>query len=263
MTISVRWSAASHVGNVRDNNEDAYFAALPIFAVADGMGGVNGGEVASAMAVSRLESFSGAAAVDTASLLGAIAAANADVYQARHQDDARPHMGTTLAGVALTRADGADAVLVFNVGDSRVYRARHGECRQLTVDHSVVAELVASGRILEHEAARHPERNVVTRVIGGEPKVEVDSWLFEPEPGDIFVACSDGLTGELAADEISRVLLAADATENAADRLVEAALAGDARDNLSVIVVEIVEVDVVGTPVDEDTDPRAISEFDG
>ena len=256
MTIGVVWSAATHVGRVRKDNQDSMVAETPIFAVADGMGGVAGGEVASATAVARFEGFRGATAVDSASVLAAVRSANTDVFAKRLEDASIRDMGTTLTGVALTRDNGVDALLVFNVGDSRVYLVRDDDLRRITTDHSVVAEKLAAGEIAPEEAATDPERNVVTRIIGGESDVDVDSWLIAPEVGDRFVICSDGLTGELDDFALAAVLVESPGPDGLADRLVGAALESGGRDNVSVVVFDVTSVDERFVPADEDTDPR-------
>ncbi len=256
MTIGVVWSAATHVGRVRKSNQDSVVADLPVFVVADGMGGVAGGEVASAAAIARFEGFRGAAAVDADSVLAAVRSANSDVFARRFEDSERADMGTTLAGVALTRQEGTDVVLVFNVGDSRVYMSRGADFRRVTTDHSVVAELVAAGEIEETDAATHPERNVVTRVIGGAPEVEVDSWVIAPEIGDRFLICSDGLTGEIDDAALASAMFDTSDTVGLVNDLVEGALASGGRDNVSVVVLAVTSIDEAPIDVDEDTDPR-------
>ncbi len=228
-----------------------------MFVVADGMGGVAGGEVASATAIARFDNFRGAAAVDSESVIAAVRGANADVFERRLNDVERRDMGTTLTGVALTRQGGADAVLVFNVGDSRVYMRRGSDVRRVTKDHSVVQELIDAGEITEQEAVMHPERNVVTRIIGGAADVDVDSWLLAPEVGDRFLVCSDGLTGEVQEAELTRMVLSTSPPSDLVDALLGEALAAGARDNVSVLVVDVTDVGHQPVDVDEDTDPRA------
>lgn len=261
--IAVSVGASTHVGNVRKNNQDAVLAASPLFAVADGMGGVAGGEVASALAVERLNVFGGATAVEPSSVLAAVQAANTAVFERRRADPSVAEMGTTVAGVALTRHEGSDALLVFNVGDSRIYRAQGAALEQLSTDHSVVEELIEAGRITTEQAATHPERNVVTRVIGGEPTVQIDSWILVPSVGDRFIICSDGLSGELDDDRIAAVVADVMQADALADKLVATALAGRCRDNVSVVVVDVVGVGSTDDVADEDTDPRLLADQRG
>ncbi len=256
MTVRVRTGAASDVGRVRVRNEDSVLAEPPVMLVADGMGGHSAGDVASAMAVAGFRRFEGATAVDAQSVLAAVRIVNDEIRQDAGNGDARQDMGTTVSGIALSRRDAIDALLVFNVGDSRVYLCRSGTLTQVSEDHSVVADLVRCGELTVEEARTDERRNIVTRALGVSDDVDIDSWLLVPEVGDRFLVCSDGLTTELddgvIALEVARL---ADPTDVAA-ALVELALQAGGRDNVSVVIVDIESVGQVVVAVDEDTDPR-------
>jgi protein phosphatase len=250
----LRFGSATDTGRIREINEDSVYTGESVFAVADGMGGHAAGEVASALAVARLGHLVAAGGLDPDRLREGVAAANADILDAADRDPARAAMGTTLAGIGLIEFAGSDHWIVFNVGDSRVYRFADDRLAQLTVDHSEVAELVAAGLIAPEEARGHRNRNVVTRALGLRPAPEPDVWMFPPTPDERFVVCSDGLTGELTDDEIAAVLRAEPEAQLAAARLVELAVAAGGRDNVTVIVV-----DRAPSPddIDEDTVPRS------
>jgi serine/threonine protein phosphatase PrpC len=206
VTLSARCGAVTDIGRVRDRNEDAILAVPPVFAVADGMGGHEAGDVASALAIAGLQRFEGAAAVDAGSVLTALHEANRDIFS-RAGFSAVAGMGTTVVGMALSRDDAAaDSLLLFNVGDSRAYRLRDGQLLQLSDDHSLVAELVMRGDITAAEAQTDRRRNVVTRALGIDKTVEIDDWFVEPLVGDRYLMCSDGLTGEVNDEAITEIL---------------------------------------------------------
>ena len=235
--LSVACGYATHTGLRRDNNEDSLIAAEPIFAVADGMGGHEAGEVASGICVRTLgqspiagTSMPRFSAEDLDQLIQ-----EADALIRRETGG---RAGTTLTGVVLVEAEGAPHWLVFNVGDSRTYRLSSGRFGQLTVDHSEVQELVDTGQITEQQARTHPRRHVVTRALGTGDDAEPDFWLLPVEEGDRILVCSDGLSGELTDEEICDVLSAVKEPQAAADMLVEETLRSGARDNVTVIVVD-------------------------
>lgn len=230
--------SASHVGKVRTINEDSFLAASRVAAVADGMGGHACGDVASQVAKAALSSLSHQPTFSAADVRQAILDANSSILNAGRTDTAKAGMGTTITGIALVEHFGNPHYLVFNVGDSRVYRiAGDGSCEQLTQDHSEVAELVAAGRITAEQALTHPLRNVVTRSLGMDPPPRIDTWLSPPHAGDTFLVCSDGLTNEVSESEITQIVGAAETPQKAADDLVNAALKQGARDNVTIIVV--------------------------
>ena len=175
-------------GRRRRRNEDAYVVQPPLFAVADGMGGAQAGEIASRIAAAVLRDSAGEAGEDA--VVALIQEANRRVYEAAASDEARAGMGTTVTAALVED----DSVRIGHVGDSRAYRVRDGALEQLTDDHSLVAELVRSGKLSPEEADIHPQRSVITRVLGTDPEVDVDTFEVEAQPGDVFMLCSDGLT---------------------------------------------------------------------
>src|SRR6185503_8848447 len=215
-------------------NEDAYVVQPPLFAVADGMGGAQAGEIASRIAASVLRE-SGAEAGENA-VVALIQEANRRVYEAAASDEARAGMGTTMTAALVA----GDTVRIGHVGDSRAYRVRDGALEQLTDDHSLVAELVRSGRLSPEEADVHPQRSVITRVLGTDPEVDVDTFEVEARPGDIFMICSDGLTSMVDDDAILSVVERnRSSLDRAARALVDAANKGGGEDNITVIVFEL------------------------
>ncbi|WP_315099411.1 protein phosphatase 2C domain-containing protein [uncultured Cellulomonas sp.] len=220
----------------RARNEDSVWAADGAYLVADGMGGHEAGELASRTAIEVLRELSeGVLGPDD--VRRTVRRAHAAVRALPATTGRRP--GTTATGVVLTDHDDTPCWLVLNVGDSRTYRMAGGVLEQVTLDHSEVAELVASGLVPADEASRHPRRNVVTRVLGGgATSVEPDVWLLPVSPGDRMLVCSDGLTDELSDARIQAELRSQDAAQPAADRLVAAALAAGGRDNVTAIVVD-------------------------
>ena len=235
-----RTTCVTDKGRRRLRNEDAYVCSPPLFAVADGMGGAQAGELASRLAATSLEEFTQAHGDLTAADL--VQEANARIYRRSQEDPAAAGMGSTIT-VALV--DGtAGAVSLAHVGDSRAYLLRGGSLEQLTADHSLVAELVRSGRLTEEEAENHPQRSVITRVLGTDPDVDVDTLTVLAEPGDLFLLCSDGLTAMLRDEDILQLLEAADGDpDQAARALVDAANRAGGDDNITVVAFELVEGD--------------------
>ncbi len=231
--------AASHTGLVREHNEDSALNTQSLFAVADGMGGHAAGEVASRLAIARMMQLVENPELGSPDIVEAIAAANADIRDSGARDAGRLGMGTTLTGLALVGPADAPSWVVFNVGDSRVYRFADDELTQLTVDHSEVEELVAAGQLSAEEAKRYPRRNVVTRSLGSSPPPKPDVWPLPLIVGERFVICSDGLNLEVDNDELAAILRAEPDSQRAADRLVAAAVAAGGRDNVTVIVVTV------------------------
>lgn len=236
LTAEFQVSANSDRGRVRAVNEDSSSGTPPIFLVADGMGGHAFGDRAS-QATARV--LSAALAVErpvtTGAVLDAIRKANAEVLAIATDGD---YAGTTLAGIALVASEGSERLhwMVFNIGDSRVYRWDGVALEQVSVDHSAVQELVDDGMITAGEAATHPERNVITRAIGIDDEVDPDVWLMPAEGTHHFLICSDGLTKELDDRDIAGVL-AVDGDASIADRLVSAALLAGGHDNVTVVSV--------------------------
>lgn len=235
---SLRAGAASDVGRVRTVNQDCFVVDDGLWAVADGMGGHAAGDVAARVAVETLQgSYERGAGGDA--LVDAIRRANQAVWQRARADSALRGMGTTLTAVAAAESDGAERLVVANVGDSRAYLFESGELSQLTADHSLVEEMVRAGELSPHEAAGHPQRHIVTRALGIEPDIEVDTWIITPHAGDRFVVCSDGLSNEVADRDMARVLREEPDAQAAADRLVEMAKAHGGTDNITVIVLDV------------------------
>lgn len=237
------WGSATDRGRVRALNEDALLAHPPVFLVADGMGGHEAGDVASRLAVEEFARLAGLTSVDSADLHSCFRRA-AQRIRATFE---RREGGTTVAGVALGEHDGAAHWLVFNVGDSRVYRWSDGELAQLTVDHSVVQELVDSGTLTLAAAERHPERHVLTRALGTGADPEPDYWLLPARPGDRLLVCSDGVSGELTPADVAEVLAGTAGAGAAAAELVRRAVEAGGRDNATAVVVEADPVEDDGT----------------
>jgi protein phosphatase len=232
-------AAVSHVGKIRSNNQDSGFAGETLFAVADGMGGHAGGDVASALALKRLAEIDGqySSAVDAEfALQEAIVAANAVLTETVYEHPELTGMGTTLS--ALVRV--GHSVALAHIGDSRVYRLRDDVLTQITVDHTFVQRLVDSGRITPEEAKTHPRRSVLMRVLGDvDAAPEVDLQVMDTRPGDRWMLCSDGLSGVVEHDDIESILKDNIQPEDAANALVKVSLDRGAPDNVTVVVVDV------------------------
>ncbi len=228
------WAALTDVGRVRSHNEDAVLADPPLFAVADGLGGHEAGEVASQIAVETLRDHAPRKA-DANALARAVRAANREVIRAAQEGIGRSGMGTTITAAIV---DGLD-VVVAQVGDSRAYLMRDGVLTRITQDHSMVADLIRTGQLTEAESRTHPNRSVITRALGTDPNMYADTFEVEAEPGDRLLLCSDGLTGMLTDDTISHLLQASGDPSVTARTLIDAANEAGGVDNISVIVVDI------------------------
>ncbi len=240
--IGLRAGSATDVGLVRSNNQDQLLVAAPLFAVADGMGGHAAGEVASRVAVDALGTAFDKLEVHTAEGLGEAArAANRAVWAKAQDDPGLRGMGTTLVAMALVDGNDDQEVAVINVGDSRAYRLRGESFEQLTVDHSLVQELVDEGQLPEEEMAFHPQRHVLTRALGVDPDVAVDVIGLRPVEGDRYLLCSDGLIREVGDELVASVLRRLDDPDDAAHELVEVAKEHGGADNITVVVVDVVE----------------------
>jgi PPM family protein phosphatase len=235
------WGAATDVGRVREANQDQLLTAAPVFVVADGMGGHNGGEVASAIAVDEMAKATDIATVDD--LMEAVQQANREIVDRSKLDPGLRGMGTTLVAlVGMTVGD--DARLgVANVGDSRLYRCTDEELFQITEDHTLVEALVRDGRLTAEEALKHPQRNIVTRALGIDERVLVDIWELTPVEGDRYLLCSDGLFNELDSSTIFDVLQRVEDPGAAAVDLVDAACEAGGHDNVTVVIVDVVHSD--------------------
>jgi serine/threonine protein phosphatase PrpC len=234
----VRWGTATDRGSRRDTNEDSHLAQFPVFAVADGMGGHEAGEVASACAVDALRALVGPDQVTPDVVRGVVAVAQSSIRQIPVETGAPP--GTTLSGVVVVEGERGRTWLVMNIGDSRTYRWADGALERVSVDHSEVEELVARGIITVEDARTHPRRHVVTRVLGGgrDDAPEPDFFALPMAPGDEVVVCTDGLTDEVPERRIAEILRHATGPQDAADRLLAAALVAGGHDNITVLVVE-------------------------
>jgi PPM family protein phosphatase len=236
-TVRLAWAGVTDVGRKRSANEDSYVARAPIFAVADGMGGHSSGDLASAAVVRRLDEGIGEGFVDTALIETALELASDDID--RMADDKAMGVGTTVTGAVLTLVDGAPHFGIFNIGDSRVYSFARNTLTQITVDHSLVQEMVDSGTISKAQAARHPDGNIITRAVGFGAQPTPDLRTVALRPGLRLLICSDGLTGELDERRIRLNLAAGLSTRETANALVDAALAAGGRDNVTVVVVDV------------------------
>ena len=222
-----RATVATHTGRKRRHNEDAYVCEPPLFAIADGMGGARAGEVASSLA---------AAAVQAGEANGN--GKNRSVYERSSSDAEVAGMGTTMT-VALVEEAG---VTFGHVGDSRAYVLRDGTLEQLTDDHSLVAELVRGGKLSAEEAEHHPQRSVITRALGTDPDFDVDTFTVDPQVGDVFVLCSDGLTDMVGDDEIGEVLREQrESLDEAANELVRRANKAGGQDNITIVAFEMTD----------------------
>ncbi len=252
----LRSGSATHVGQVRQVNEDAIVESISLYAVADGMGGAAAGEVASSIAIEALQAAYATMAPSLSSVRRAVEAANAAVYEAATAEPTYRGMGTTLTVVApVTSDDGHERVVVANVGDSRCYLFAEGGLRQLTHDHSVAAEKVRSGELSEAQAAAHPQRHMLTRVMGVDEVVAVDLFELPVRSGDRLLICSDGLSNELTSGQVANILATIAEPRAAAQALVEAANAHGGRDNVTVVVVDV----VVGDDEEQDRDLNAFA----
>lgn len=241
--MNVMWGAASHVGMLRQQNEDSFIAQPDVFVVADGMGGHNAGEVASALAVEGMRAAATGGFGSAESVVAAINAANSSIHRASGGPTDQRGMGTTLTAVVPLPATDTEPqrMVVANVGDSRVYLLRGDELKQVSADHSYVQELLTEGYISAAEARVHPRRNIVTRALGIEGEVNADSWVLPMIAGDRYVLCSDGLVDEVDDARIAELLRQNPDPQAAADRLVAAANDNGGRDNVTVVVVNVVE----------------------
>ena len=252
--------SATDVGQLRSLNEDSLLVAGDLFAVADGMGGHRGGEVASARALVAFQAASTERTLE--SLMGAVQAANDDVLDHARSSPDLMGMGTTLC--ALAPLDD-HRVAIVNVGDSRVYLLRDGHLFQVSEDHSFVESLVREGRLTRAQADVHPQRNVITRALGIEPYIDVDGWEAEVRTGDRFLLCSDGLFNEVTDPDIEAILVAETDPVHAAGRLIDAANAGGGRDNITCVVVDVSGIDEavgaaaapIGRPIEDSLTRRS------
>jgi PPM family protein phosphatase len=224
------------VGRQRSVKEDSLVLAPPFFAVADGMGGAKAGEVASAMAAETFQGESDDSGEPAeAQLTRILREANRRIYDLAVSDDSHRGMGTTVTAAKVT----GNEVSLGHVGDSRAYRLRDRELEQLTRDHSLVAELERSGQITPEAAEHHPQRSIITRALGPEPDVQVDTYTLAGRDGDLFLICSDGLTSMISDDELASILRSSDSLDEAAESLVRAANQSGGKDNITVVLFRL------------------------
>jgi serine/threonine protein phosphatase PrpC len=269
--IVVAAGAASHTGMRRRVNEDAFLAQAPLFLVADGMGGHDAGDRASAAVVAEFGTLVGREDLDIDDVRAALRRARTTVEAIASDGRAA---GTTLSGVIVTEVGGIGYWLTVNVGDSRTYRLAAGVLEQVSVDHSVVQELIDAGVLDGESAASDSRRNEITRAIGAGSDGKADYWMVPAEPGDRILVCSDGLSGELTAERLRTVLVEEADPQDAATRLIHEALLHGGRDNVTAVVVDALSVGghadlydtapagARGRAADEDTRPRAGSRGD-
>ena len=234
-------------GRQREANEDSYFSRAPLFAVADGMGGAQAGEVASKVAVEAFEPIRGDEYPPEELLRLTAELANHRIYELAQGDSSRSGMGTTLTAALVN----GDDISFGHVGDSRAYVWRDRKLKQITNDHSLVEELRRQGRLTRDQAAEHPQRSVITRALGPEPKVEVDTMTFHARPGDVILLCSDGLTTMLTDEDVAAILSREGDLQRTARRLIRAANDRGGRDNITVVLFRLEDPDAEPGAVDE------------
>ncbi|HEV3130121.1 MAG TPA: Stp1/IreP family PP2C-type Ser/Thr phosphatase [Solirubrobacteraceae bacterium] len=226
-------------GRQRRQNEDSAYARSPLFVVADGMGGAQAGEVASHIAVEVFEQGLPDTGNPEERLAQRVREANRQIHDRSLAEHGREGMGTTITALWLEDSQ----VSIAHVGDSRAYLFRDGELRRLTQDHTLVDELVRRGKLTEEQAAEHPQRSIITRALGPEKDVDVDTVTYEVRPGDVLLLCSDGLTGMVSEERIAKVLAGAPTLEQAGNQLIDEANAAGGRDNITVVACRLEAVD--------------------
>lgn len=233
------YAAVTHPGAVKQVNEDSVLAESPVFVVADGISGCDRGDLASGLLIRSFAGLAGRTGIAPELVADTLDDAHQQVLAAQRRD--QHSAATTACGAVALRVGDAAYWLIFNIGDSRVYRlaGRDRELSQITVDHSHVQELVDAGVITPEQAARHPERNVITRAVGSAEGYKPDFWLVPMVTGDRLLLCSDGLLKETEADDIGRILRTVTAPAEAVDTLLDLALGAGARDNVSIVIVDV------------------------
>ncbi len=240
--------AGTDTGRQRRANEDSLLARSPLFVVADGMGGAQAGEVASRIAVESFQPGLQDASQPELALAALTRAANSRIHELSHSNAEQAGMGTTLTAVYV----GEEEVAIAHVGDSRAYCLRDGQLLRLTDDHSLVDELMRQGRLTPEEAVEHPQRSVITRALGPEGMVEVDTRSFRARSGDVYLLCSDGLTTMIAEEQIAALLREHPRLRDAGEALIAAANRAGGRDNITVVLIRLEQVEVdEAPPVDE------------
>jgi PPM family protein phosphatase len=232
--------AGTDTGRQRRANEDSLLARAPLFVVADGMGGAQAGEVASRIAVESFQSGLTDAAHPELELATLARAANARIHELSHANAEQAGMGTTLTAVYV----GEEEVAIAHVGDSRAYCLRDEELLRLTDDHSLVDELIRQGRLTPEEAIEHPQRSVITRALGPEGVVDVDTRSFHARAGDVYLLCSDGLTTMISEEQVEALLRTHPKLRDAGEALIAAANEAGGRDNITVVLIRLEEVEI-------------------
>ena len=227
--------ATTDTGRQRRANEDSLLARSPLFVIADGMGGAQAGEVASRIATDTFAAGLGDPPEPERELAARARAANSRIHELSHEDAEHAGMGTTLTAAYVA----PEEVAIAHVGDSRAYRLRDGRLERLTDDHSLVDELMRQGKITPAEAVDHPQRSVITRALGPEPAVEIDTRSYAARPGDVYLLCSDGLTTMLPEDRVAEILRSEPKLRDAGEALVRAANQAGGRDNITVILFRL------------------------
>src|SRR5438445_6487898 len=240
--------AVTDTGRQRRANEDSLLARAPLFVVADGMGGAQAGEVASRIAVESFRPGLTSEREPEQELAELARAANSRIHELSHSNAEHAGMGTTLTAVYV----GEQEVAIAHVGDSRAYCLRDGELLRLTDDHSLVDELMRQGRLTPEEAVEHPQRSVITRALGPEGAVEVDTRSYAARDGDVYLLCSDGLTTMLDESDVAKVLSAHPTLREAGEALIAAANEAGGRDNITVVLLRVEELDTSGAPMTEE-----------
>ena len=240
--IRLAWAAVTDVGHRRSANEDSYVVGSPIFAVADGMGGHAAGDLASAAVVNRLAEAQTGDFVSTDLVDRALELATEDIDVVSVGSELG--VGTTATGAVLTMFNNNPYFAVFNIGDSRVYAFEGGRLHQVTVDHSVVQEMVDAGLITREQAEHHPDSNIITRAVGFGAAPSADYWMLPLAAGVRLLICSDGLTKELSDTDLLAHLAAGLPAGETAELLVKAALAAGGRDNVTTVLVDVLDAPV-------------------
>jgi PPM family protein phosphatase len=240
--------AFTDTGQQRRHNEDAYYARTPVFAVADGMGGAQAGEVASHAAVEAVAAGLPEEGTPEDRLAAVVRRANEEIFRMSREDDSRAGMGTTLTAVHVGESD----IAIAHVGDSRAYRFRDGELSRLTEDHSLVEEMRRRGQLTAEEADEHPQRSIITRALGPEPDVLVDTRSWAARDGDVILLCSDGLTSMIPETRVGEILREATGLEQAGRALIAAANRAGGRDNITVVLLRLEDVGRGATAGDHD-----------
>jgi protein phosphatase len=252
--VTLQLGSRTDVGRKRHENEDSLLAASPVFIVADGMGGLDAGSRASAAVIAEFESSVGRTGLSVDDAVAAVDRARALVRTV--SESTVRGAGTTLTGLVLVEHEDSPQWLVLNVGDSRVYRLHGGELHQLTVDHSLVQQLLDDGSLLQTDVATFARKNVITRALGAGNST-ADYWLRPVENGERLLVCSDGLSGELSDESIKAGVLLGGTPQETADRLLSSALEHGGRDNISVIVIDVIAGGVNAWPGVVSADDRS------